>query len=381
MRLNRPPGVASNPEPAGGHRAGAGIVRALSVSALAAAACALSVLPASAATAHAAKHSSKTSVSANPKKADTHAAVKLSATVTSSGKTPTGTVTFWFGARKLCHGTLSRGKTSCDAKFSDPSKKTITGKYSGNSTHKASSGTTTVTIVSPTPPPPPPPPPPTKHATTTTITYPALDEPVTAQAGTVVTLTAKVASVGGGAVPTGTVSFAPWNFAGPYAGYDVCTATLVDGTGSCTVDPPTDTWGFIQFEATYSGNATHTGSNSGHGDNKLITPDNTTTTVGPATAAAGTVTLNATIVPYTDGGPIFNILAGESETGGDLVAFTIGGTTVTGCAAVPMTWNGTNNVAACMTTLAAGGYTIQAAYSGDEYTNPSTSLAVTLTVS
>jgi hypothetical protein len=46
MRLNRPPGAASNPEPARGHRAGAGVVRTLSVAALAAAACALSALPA-----------------------------------------------------------------------------------------------------------------------------------------------------------------------------------------------------------------------------------------------------------------------------------------------------------------------------------------------
>jgi large repetitive protein len=376
MRLNRPPGVASNPEPAGGRRAGAGVVRVLSVTAAAVAVCAMGALPAMASSAHTTKHSSKTRVSI-PKTAYTHTDVKLSATVT-GGKTPTGTVTFWLGTKKLCHGTLSKGKTSCEYKFADPAKKTITGKYSGNSTHKTSSGTATITVTNK---PTTTPPPPTEYATTTTITYPALDEPVTEQAGTVVTLTATVASVGGGAVPTGTVSFAPWNFPGPYPSYEVCTATLVDGTGSCTVDPPIGTWGFSQFEATYSGDATHTGSNSGDGDNKLITPDNTTTTVGPATAAAGSVTLNATIVPYTDGAPPFNILAGESETGGDLVSFTIGGATVTGCGAVPMTWNGTVNVAACPTTLAAGTYTIQAAYSGDEYTNPSTSLAVTLTVS
>jgi hypothetical protein len=373
MRLNRPPGVASNPEPAGGHRAGAGVVRMLSVTAAAVALCAMGALPAMASSAHTTKHSSKTTVSI-PKTAYTHTDVKLSATV-KGGKTPTGTVTFWLGTKKLCHGTLSKGKTSCTYKFADPATKTITGKYSGNSTHKASSGTATIKVTNK------PTPPPTEYGTTTLITYPALDEPVTEQAGTVVTLTATVASVGGGAVPTGTVSFAPWNFPGPYPSYEVCTATLVDGTASCPVDPPIGTWGFSQFEATYSGDATHTGSNSGHGDNKLITPDNTTTTVGPATAAAGSVTLNATIVPYTDGAPPFNILAGDSETGGDLVPFSIGGTTVTGCGAVAMTWNGTVNVAACPTTLAAGTYTIEATYSGDEYTNTSTSLPVTLTVS
>lgn len=276
MRLNRLPGAASNPEPAGGHRAGAGVVRMLSVTAVAVAACAMGVLPVIA---------------------------------SSSPAAAAGLV-----------------------------------------------------------------------ATTTLITYPPLDAPVTEQAGTVVTLTATVTAADG-TTPTGTVSFAPWNFPGPYPSYEVCTATLVDGTASCPVDPPIGTWGFSQFEATYSGDATHAGSNSGEGDNKLITPDNTTTTVtGPATAAPGAVTLNATIVPYTDGGPIFNILAGDSETGGDTVGFTIGGTTVTGCAAVPMTWNETNNVAACTTTLAAGTYTVEAAYSGDEYTNKSTSMPVTLVV-
>jgi hypothetical protein len=72
--------------------------------------------------------------------------VKLSATVTSSGKTPTGTVTFWFGTRKLCTAKLSKGNTSCKALFYSASKKKITAKYSGDSTHDTSSGTVTVTI-------------------------------------------------------------------------------------------------------------------------------------------------------------------------------------------------------------------------------------------
>jgi hypothetical protein len=278
MRLNRLPGVASNPEPAGGHRAGAGVVRMLSVTAATVALCAMGALPAMASSA--------------------------------APAAPAALI-----------------------------------------------------------------------ETTTLITYPALDEPVTEQAGTPVTVTATVTATDG-STPTGTVSFAPWNFPGPYPSYEMCTnAPLVDGTASCTVDPPIGTWGFSQFEATYSGDATHAASNSGEGDNKLITPDNTTTTVvGPATAAPGAVTLNATIAPYTDGAPPFNILAGESETGGDTVGFTIGDATVAGCGAIPMTWTGTINVAACPTTLAAGTYSVVAAYSGDEYTNKSTSEAFTLVV-
>ena len=75
------------------------------------------------------------------------------------------------------------------------------------------------------------------------------------------------------------------------------------------------------------------------------------------------------------------ILAGFSETGGGTVAFTIGGTPVAGCGAVPLTWNGTVNVAQCTVDLAAGPYSVTAAYSGDEYTYPSTSAPQSLTVS
>ena len=144
MRLNRPPGVASDAEPAGGHRTGAGVVRVLSVTAAAVAVCAMGALPAMASSAHTTKHSSKTTVSI-PKTAYTHTAVKLSATVT-GGKTPTGTVTFWLGTKKLCNATLSKGKGTCDYKFANPAAKTITGKYSGNSTHKTSSATATIKV-------------------------------------------------------------------------------------------------------------------------------------------------------------------------------------------------------------------------------------------
>jgi len=218
--------------------------------------------------------------------------------------------------------------------------------------------------------------PPGSVTTTTTVTKPAYID--TVQAGNPETLTATVTATDG-STPTGTVEFMPTNLGdGPFPGYIVCNATLdATGTGSCTVDPPVGTWGFVLYEATYvpTGGSEWAGSVS-TGEHKLITPENTTTTVGPATAAPGNVTLNATIVSYGGG----NILAGYSETGGDTVAFTVNGATVTGCAAAPMTWNGTVNVAQCTTSLGAGTYTIVAKYSGDEYTNPSTSKAVTLVV-
>jgi hypothetical protein len=92
------------------------------------------------------KVSSKTTAAASPKTAKTRQDVKFSATVRSSGKAPTGTVTFWFGKRKLCTAKVSGGKASCKAAFPHAGKKKITARYSGDSRHSASSGTVTVTI-------------------------------------------------------------------------------------------------------------------------------------------------------------------------------------------------------------------------------------------
>src|ERR1700735_3312028 len=134
MRLNR-------------HRFGASAARLLSVSAAAATVCALWAGTASAATAapSVVKYPTKTVVSV-PKTGYTHTNIKLSATEQGPGGNPTGTVTFWIGTRKLCHGSLYRRKTSCEAQFSDPATKTIVAKYSGNALHKPSSGTAVIKV-------------------------------------------------------------------------------------------------------------------------------------------------------------------------------------------------------------------------------------------
>lgn len=373
MRLNRPPGVASNPESAEGHRAGAGVVRVLSVTAVAVAVSAMGVLPAIASAAHSTKHSSETSVLA-PKKGYTHTDIKLSATVKGPGETPTGTVTFWLGTKKLCRGTLSKGATSCEYKFSDPATKTITGRYSGNSTHRASSGTATIKIrnkPTTTPPPPPPPPPPGPSATTTTITNPPADVFATEPAGTPFTLSATVTAANG-TVPTGTVEFEPYNITAPGPNVECLAAPLIDGTATCTVTPAVGTWGFMLYEAFYtpSNPAQYTGSNSGgqgYPEHKLITPDITTTTLtfspSPATEADAT-TLTATVV--TESGHALADAAG----GPDLVTFSIGGVDIPGCIGIPVTdpSDGPDNVATCSyTPTAAGPVTILANYPGDLY--------------
>jgi hypothetical protein len=261
-RLNRPPGVATNPEPAGGHRVAAGVVRTLSVAAVAAAACALSALPALAAT-------------------------------------QAGTV-----------------------------------------------------------------------ATTTTVTNPANDVWVHADAGVAVPLTASVASnTTGGPVPTGTVTFVPQNVT-PYAAIE-CTATLnAEGTGTCDVTPPTGTWGFILYEATYSGDTTYATSTS-TGEHKVITWDITNTTLAfsasPATVGhADTLTATVTDEPKDN-------LSGAGG-GADQVTFSANGTAIPGCSDVNVTdpSDGPDNVATCTyTPTATGTVSIEAAYLGDDYALPS----------
>jgi hypothetical protein len=368
MRLNRPPGVASNPESAGGHRTGAGAVRVLSVAGAAVALCAMGALPAMASSAHTTKYATTTVVSA-PKTGYTHTNITLSATEKGRGGNPTGTVTFWSGTRKLCHGSLKARKTSCVAQFVDPATKTVVAKYSGNAHHKASSGTATIKVTNK---PTTPPPPPGAIATTTTITNPAANVYSYVNAGQSFTVTATVASNTGDSVPTGTVAFTLTQYPGtPPPALECPAVTLVDGKASCTVTTAVGDYGFVLYEAAYTptaGSDWTTSNSLNSGDHKLVTWDITSTllTSNPATATEGDpVTLTADI---TDQG-----LDGlySAYGGPDLVNFTADGVAIPGCTGVAVTdpTNGPDNIATCPYTAptTAGPVTIVAAYQGDDY--------------
>jgi hypothetical protein len=372
MRLNRLPGVASNPEPAGGHRAGAGVVRALSVTAAAAAACAMGALPAMASSAHTTKLSSRTIVSA-PKTAYTHTEVKLSVHVKGRGRTATGSVTFWLGTKELCRATLSNSNGSCDYKFANPATKTITGKYSGDSRHTASSGTATIKVTNKSATTPPPPPP-GSVATSTTITNPPSDVFVHADAGVTVPLTVTVTPNTGDSVPTGTVAFVPLPPVVAEPNIECLAAPVIDGTATCDVTPAVGTWGFILYQATYTptaGSEWATSNSAGSGEHKLITWDITTTllTFNPSPATEGDpVTLTA------DVGDQYMKALSDAGGGADLVTFSIGGVAIPGCANVPVADPGdtVDNIATCVYTPAtAGPVVITANYLGDLYALPS----------
>jgi large repetitive protein len=175
--------------------------------------------------------------------------------------------------------------------------------------------------------------------------------------------------------PTGTVVVAPTSPTGLPPSYS-CTATLVNGSGSCQVTPGAGTFGDVFYQATYSGDATHAASVS-TGTHELIVPETTTTSVSPATAAAGSVTLTATVI----GQAMTNISPSAGGTGTVTFTVTQGSVTVATCSAAALTYNGAGaNLATCTATLAAGSYTVTAVYSGDPNNLTSTGTE-TLTVS
>ena len=234
---------------------------------------ALLAIPASAsAAAHpAAKHPSGTSVSAKPGSALAGTRVTLSATVKSSGSTPTGTVSFTAGSRKLCSARLSHGSTHCTTTFPAAGAYTVKGAYSGDSTHAGSSGTTHVTAG--------------KAATSTAVAV----STGTAYPGQKVTLTGTVSSRSP-LTPTGRVTFRN-------GGATLCTGTLSKGKASCryarTATGPYTVTGF------YAGDAAHFASSGKSGTVTVAKLKTATqiTGINPGSVRAGdpaTVTVKVT---------------------------------------------------------------------------------------
>jgi large repetitive protein len=355
MRLNRAAAGSAQTAGATRRRLGAGAIKLLSVTAVAAATCGLWAGAASAATAHA-KHATTTTVSVSPKTAFVGEGVKLSSTV-SGGKTPTGKVAFKIDGIKVCTAKLSHGKASCRVAGAVAHAFVVRAFYLGNPTHKASSsGVTKLTVI---------------RSTTTTKIASMVPDPV--KDGMTVVVTVHVSVKAGAPAANGTVNVAPTNVVSPVDNGYLCTATVVNGTGSCDVTPPTPSFGLVDYQAKFVANTRDKTSTSATA--VLPVEETTTTTVTPGTAAAGSVTLNADVVS-----------AGEADIsppdGSGSVTFYIGDTVIKGCGAVSPTdpSKGENNVATCTATFAAGTYTITATYSGDDV-NLTSTVTETLTVS
>jgi hypothetical protein len=210
-----------------------------------------------------------------------------------------------------------------------------------------------------------------KYATTTKITN---ANPGSVQVGKKFTFHVKVTSPAGAPAATGTVKVtAP----GESSAFD-CTATLAAGKGSCRITAPQ--YGVVEYEATYSGNSTHNGSTYA-GPYYLEMKNVTTTTAGPATASAGSVTLTANV--YAMGADIDHDAGGSGS-----VTFYVGtsptGNPATACPAQLLTsFNSSTgeNQATCVYHLAAGTYYLTDKFSGDETNEASNSKTGELVVS
>ncbi|MGH9307645.1 MAG: Ig-like domain repeat protein [Acidimicrobiales bacterium] len=90
--------------------------------------------------------STATSVAVAPGSVTQGAMVSYSASVASSASTPSGTVAFTSGAAALCTAILSHGGANCTATDAPVGADTITGTYSGDSTHAGSSGAAMLSV-------------------------------------------------------------------------------------------------------------------------------------------------------------------------------------------------------------------------------------------
>src|SRR3989454_4167547 len=241
---------------------------------------------------------------------------------------------------------------------------TITGTYSGDGTHKTSSGALTLTI--------------SLRATTTTV----LPSPATTGLGEPITLYAKVldSSVGTKSIPTGTVS---WSDGGAGGSFNATSCTLAQfgtstSTGMCNIayTPPANA-GPVTITATYSGDSTHKISS---GTSALtVTLRATKDTISQKTAApivdvvtnfdvkvldssSGTKSIPTGTVSWSDGG------AGGSFTTASCTLTQFGTSTSTSVCTIAYTAHN------------AGPVTITGTYSGDG-THKTSSGALTLTIS
>ena len=274
------------------------------------------------------------SSSANP--AALGSPVTLTAALTSSGATPTGTVTFKDGATTIGTGVLNgSGAASLVTSSLVLGSHSITAVYPGDSNVAASTSSPLAQII-------------VQSASTTGLTSSANPS----AAGAAVTFTAAVTGTGG--TPTGSVTFKD-------GGTVLGTATL-DGTGHTSFTASSLPAGTHPISAVYGGDSNFASSTSPV-VNQISGQASSTTAlnVAPNPAAAGApVVFTATVTGV-----------GSSPTG--TVTFRDGGSVI---GSSPL--NGSGTATLTSSSLAAGNHSITATYGGDATFASSLSPAVML---
>ncbi|HEY5331237.1 MAG TPA: Ig-like domain repeat protein [Acidobacteriaceae bacterium] len=278
-------------------------------------------------------------MSASPNPAVQGSNVVLTATVTSSGGTPVGSLTFLDGTTSLGPATLSNGSASITTSALSVGSHTITASYAGSNPFLASASTAVaVTINAPT------------VATTTVVSA----SPNPASAGASVVLTATTTATSG--TPTGNVTF----FDGATS---LGTGTL-NGSGVATLTVSTLAVGSHSITANYAGAGSFTASTSSAVALAISAVTTTTSlTVSPNPAAVGAnVVLTATTTA-------------ASGTATGTVTFD-DGTTSLGTGAL----NGSGVATLAVSTLTGGSHSLTASYAASGSFGASTSAAVALLI-
>ena len=264
--------------------------------------------------------------------------VTLTATLTSNGGTPTGSVSFLDGGTAIGTGVLAKGVATLTTSTLAVGPHTITAVYGGDADDSAStSNAVTITVV----------------ARTTTVTLASSQNPLLTLSP--VTITATIAD-GGGTTPKGTVSFAQ-------DGTAVSTVP-VSATGTATLQVAALPAGSHAFVATYSGDSVDSPSASAPLSEVVQLRGTTDALTTSATSLTGgqQITL-ISIVRWT----------GPATPTGTITFFN--GTYPLATAAVDATGVGTVTVLLSGTSVS-----LSSMYSGDASYAPSTSAAETVTI-
>jgi hypothetical protein len=202
--------------------------------------------------------------------------VALSAKLTATGGTPTGSITFYDGTTSLGNVALSSGAATLTGVSLTGGGHSLTAAYSGDSTFPAStSAASTFTV--------------TTAPTATSLSA----SPATVTANSALNLSATVTGVSGAAAPTGIVTFSQ--------------GSTVLGTGQLTGNLATlatslATLGSQQITAAYGGDTNYATSSGATTEVVTVAPTTTTLSLSASAVFDGsTVTMTANVVPATSG--------------------------------------------------------------------------------
>jgi D-aminopeptidase len=272
---------------------------------------------------------SSLSLTSSPLSPQPGQAVTFTATVSDSGGTPTGTVTFLDGTSVIGTGTLdANGQAMLTTSALYLGSQTITAIYDGDSTYASSSASLTQQV--------------NQVGSSTFLSSSATN----AQPGQTVTFTATLTGQDSG-TPTGTVTF--------YDGSNVLgtgSLAVANGHDVATFSTSTLALGSHDIVAMYSGDSTYSDSDGSLTQNVSL--------------SASTTSLSSSANPVSSGQPVTftATLTGQvSGTPTGTVTF-LDGTTVLGTGTLAVV-NGQDQATFTTSTLTSGNHTITAIYGGD----------------